>query len=189
MPSNVQIANLALTKLDVDRIMNFNEDNESARKVLAVYDMTRDMMLAKHPWNFATKRVALAQVTGTPAYGFTYIYQLPADCLRVLETDLDDDNVDYKIEENKRLLTDELSVKIKYIARIEDPIQFSQGFILAFYHELVAVLAYAFTNSRPLAVDAEALAAAKLRVGKSLDAQEGKPDELKSNTWKDSRLL
>ena len=184
--SNVKIVNMALNKIGARRIMTLDEDNEAARRANEIYEDTRDILLTKHPWNFATKRAALALVSGeTPAYEFDNVFALPSDYLRVEKSE-DDDTI-YKIE-GKRLLTNEDTINIKYIARITDPSKFSHGFVNALIYRLAADLAYAITNNVGLQKNMEDLAAFNLKVAKSEDAQEGTPDGLKANRWVLSRF-
>lgn len=185
MSSNVEIANLALSRLGADLILALDEDTENGRKVNAIYEIVRDIMLAKHPWNFALKRVSLALLSETPNFGFDSVFQLPPDYLRVIKTDQATD-VDYKIE-GKKLYTDVGEIKIQYIFQVTDPVEFSQGFVDAFYSELAAWLAYPITNNRGFADDIQKLAFANLKVAKSQDAQEGLPDDLDANEWLLSR--
>ena len=113
MPSNVDIANLALSNLGADRILAIDEDSENARKVDAIYIFVRDIVLSAHPWNFAVKRTTLALLTETPEFDFTYAFQLPSDYIRVLDTDIPTGK--YKIEAGKKLLSNSSAIKIKYI--------------------------------------------------------------------------
>lgn len=184
MASNVDIVNIALTNLGADTIMALDEESEGARKANVIYDIVRDIVLTKHPWNFAIKQAELSLLDETPVFKFTYIFQLPGDYLRVLE--MEDEDVEFKIK-GRKLYTDTGTVKIEYIARITDSEQFSAGFISAFSDELAARLAYPITNSRAIATDMRALALANLRVAKAEDAQEGTPDGLDADEWLNSR--
>ncbi len=185
MSSNVEIANLALSRLGADLILALDEDTENGRKVLAIYDVVRDIMLAMHPWNFALKRVSLALLAETPNFGFDNVFQLPPDYLRVIKTDQATD-VDYKIE-GKKLYTDVSSIKIQYIFRVTDPVEFSPGFVVAFSDELAARLAYPIVGSRSVGADIQKIALLSLKIAKSQDAQEGLPDDLDANEWLLSR--
>ena len=83
------------------------------------------MVLRSHPWNFANKRVELAQLTESPAFEYDFQFQLPADCLRVLKTD---DELDIFKIEGRQLLSNNAIVKILYTSRIEDTTQFDSLF-------------------------------------------------------------
>ena len=94
--SDSQIANVALTMLGSQRIAILSEDSEPARRVNAVYDILRDELLMEHPWTFAVERTSLAQLSDTPAFGYSYQYQLPSDCLKFL--DRKNQSYDFRVE-------------------------------------------------------------------------------------------
>jgi hypothetical protein len=169
MASKVQIVNMALTQLGSNRITNITEDTEQARKANAVYDLVRDEVMAAHPWNFAITRDSLAQLSDTPEYGYDYQYQIPSDCLRVI--DEEDYDTDFTIEGDK-LLCNESSVNIRYIKRITDTTKYSPGFIIALSARLAAELAYPIAQSRTLAEQLFQVYLDKLKIAKSQDAQE-----------------
>lgn len=181
--SVVRICNLALTVLGAARILSITEDSENARRCNAIFDDIRDEVLAVHPWNFAIKRVALGQLATAPAFGFAYQYQLPADCIRVLEMDTDNT---FKVE-GKYLLTDAGTVMIKYIARIEDASFFSSAFVTAMGERLAAELAYAITNSTSLRESMIKTYTFKNSFARAIDGQEGSPEEVSQNEAIDSR--
>ena len=85
--SEVQICNVALRKLGARRITALTDDTEEAKSCTDVFDRLRDKLLRIHPWNFATKRAALAVSTTSPAWGYDNAYPLPADCLRITSVD------------------------------------------------------------------------------------------------------
>lgn len=84
MASKTDVANRALTKLGDARIIDLTDDSEAAIVLNSMFDIVRDAELRKNNWNFSIKRDSLAALVTTPAFGFTYEYQLPGDCLRVL---------------------------------------------------------------------------------------------------------
>lgn len=84
--SQVQIVNVALTDIGQDRVISINDDNEAARVMRAIWDMTRDSLLAAHPWKFAIKRATLPALADAPL-GTTWVRQfaLPEECLRLVQ--------------------------------------------------------------------------------------------------------
>ena len=78
MPSETDIANVALRLVGGTRITSLTQATPNANAVNDIYSQIRDDML-EYPWNFATQRVELAQVSTTPAFGFDFAYALPAD--------------------------------------------------------------------------------------------------------------
>lgn len=115
--SFVQIANSALIKVGADTITSFADGTTESNVVNARYEECRDIVLRMHPWNCAVTRVVLAALVTVPAYDFSTEYQLPADCLRVLDVEGD---VEYRIE-GRKLLADSTPINLKYIRRITDP--------------------------------------------------------------------
>ena len=117
MASVVDICNGALNQLGASTILTLTEDSKNARLCNARYTQVRDSLFRSHPWNCLVKRIQLAQDTDTPAWGFSYQYTLPSDCLRVLQ--IKDYNLDYKIE-GRKLLINESAVYLIYSAQITD---------------------------------------------------------------------
>jgi len=85
MASVVQICNSALNQLGASSITALTENSKNARLCNERYETIRDAVFRSHPWNCLIKRVQLAKDTDTPAWGFSFQYTLPADCLRVLQ--------------------------------------------------------------------------------------------------------
>ena len=117
-----------------------------------------------------TKRQQLAADTDTPAWGFTQQYTIPADCLRIL-TILDYDS-DYKIE-GRKILTDNSTMKILYISRVEDPNEYDELLRETLSAALAADIAYAVTSSNPTATNMYRLFQDKLKEARFVDSTEG----------------
>jgi len=172
MASQVGICNLALTGLGAERIASISDNNENARRLTAIYESCLEDVLRSHPWNFALVRLQLALLVSTPVFGYDYEYQLPADCLRVLEvSDGSSLITNYKIEGRKLLLNYD-SVYIKYIAKVTDPNQYTSQFIFVLASRLAAELAYPITNNKATAELAMKVYLDKLQTCKATDAQE-----------------
>lgn len=182
---SVEICNLALVPLGADTIMDLDEDSENARKLKAIYSLVLKDILRAHPWNFALKRVELAQLVNTPLYGYSYYYQVPADYLRAVEIN-GENNIDYVVE-GDTLLCSEETVELRYIAYIEDSTLYDSNFISLLASRLEAELAYAITQSKTLADSKWAIYKIKLARARSADAQEGKPQKIQRNRWIESR--
>lgn len=158
MASVIQIANRALTKLGAARIISLGDDNKQSRAVLSCFDDLRDDELRSHRWSFAMRRTSLAADSEAPAFGFTYAYTLPADFLRldlvndefpavVMDNYIGVETLDYTIEGNKILANMAAPLKLRYIARIEDPNQMDVNFREALSCRIAAELAEDLTQS------------------------------------------
>ena len=184
MASKVSIANLALTILGADRITSLEDNAENAKRLTAIYDSTLEDVLRAHPWNFAIARIQLARLATTPLYEYDYEYQLPGNCLRVLSVS-DGTNIisDFKVE-GRKLLCDDTTIKIKYIANITDPNQYTSQFIYVLASRLAAEIAYAVTNNKATAEQMFELYLSRLQTAKETDAQESSSVEvLDEDLW------
>jgi hypothetical protein len=191
MATEVSICSNALRKLGDDPITSLTDNTERARLCNGFYEPARDSILRSHPWNFAITRATLAQLSATPAYGFSYQYALPTDpyCLRVLEMEYQD--YIFKIEHlagtGRVLLTDESTAKILYIGKIVDTAQFDSLFVDTLTAKLALDLAYPITNSVKVQENMFNLLQQKLSLARSVDGQEGFIDDLVSDTFTDFR--
>lgn len=131
--------------------MSIDDGSATARACKNFYEPIRDALLRAHPWNFARRRASLSRLATTPAFGYAYEYQLPTDCLRVLEFNEEDvvgvDRPDAYEIEGRKLLTDAGQANIVYIARISDTNQFDSLFVTALSLQMAAELAMPITQS------------------------------------------
>jgi|TARA_R110000803_G_scaffold209619_1_gene279634 hypothetical protein len=183
--SVVQIVNNALVKIGANAILTLTEDSEAARAANLIYEQIRDACIRDHVWNFAVNRVELGQISTAPAFEFSYQYNLPSDCLRVLR--MEDISMFYKIEGGK-LLTDEGTAKILYLARVEDVNLFDAMFVEAFSARLAAELSITLSESNTLYSNMMEMYKRKISDARSMDAQESGDLEIVADTWLDSRI-
>jgi hypothetical protein len=186
MATKVEICNSAIAKVRGKRILTLNDDTVEARILTDIYPRVMDDLLRAHPWNFAKRRAALAQLSTAPIWGYEYAYQLPSDYRRLLKTDIPT-GIPWELEEEKRLLTDYTLVNIQYIALVNES-KFDSCFceVLAFL--LAEQLAYPLTQGTALAQQMSAMATKKLQAARSFNAQErGSIVQVEANEWLDSR--
>jgi len=170
MASVVQICNSALNQLGASSITALTEDSKNARICNERYETIRDAVYRSHPWNCLVKRVQLAQDSDTPAWGFTYQYTLPSDCLRVLQ--IKDYNSDYKIE-GRKLLIDESDVYLIYLAIETDVNQLDILLRETISAGLAQDIAYAITSNLQVTKLMAEKYQAKLSEARHTDASEG----------------
>ena len=174
MTSAVDIANSALNNIGASTINSLTEDSVAARIVNQRYTFVRDAVFRAHPWNCLVRRASLAQNSTAPTWGYTYAYNLPTDpyCLRVLR--LEKLYLDYKVE-GRTIVSDEQTMKIKYIARVTDPNEYDTLLIETISARLAADTCYSITNSNSLVASMYSLYEAKLKEARFVDATEGMP--------------
>lgn len=112
MASVVDIANMALLRVGAEPIIDLDQDDSRARACKAVWPFVRRNVLRLHSWNAATVRTTLAPNTAAPAWDFATSYNLPADCLHMMEVDT---TTDWRVE-NGKIVTDATgALNVRYI--------------------------------------------------------------------------
>lgn len=159
MSSATDIANSALTKLGADRILALSDNQKEAREMNAIFTMRRDALLRAYNWSFAMTRAELSALVDGPAWGYTYYYQLPTDCLRVVQVSdewvpygLADyisgpDQEPYKIEGRKIATDYGAPLPIRYAKRVTETGEFDPMFTEAFACDLAFHACEAITQS------------------------------------------
>ncbi|MAH46173.1 hypothetical protein CMI37_10100 [Candidatus Pacearchaeota archaeon] len=194
MTSNVDICNSALNMVGASVITALTEDTKAARVCNQRYPFVRDAVFRAHPWNCLIRRVKLGQDATAPAYKYAYRYTLPSDpyCLRVLT--ISDDgaderrDIDFKVEGNRYLLTDEGTVYIQYVSRDEDPNQYDVLLTEALAARMASDIAYPLVGSSALSTNLFAIYEIKLKEARFADAQEGYPDDIVADTFTSARF-
>lgn len=200
MTSEVAIANRALTKLGAARILALTDDVKNAREINSMFESVRDDELRRHNWNFAITRTSLAALVATPSWGYERQFQLPSDCLRVVQVDefyyvsnLSDyrttADAPFQIEGRKILTSLDAPLKIRYVFRETDPQQWDSSFIEAFACRLALEACDAITqsNTKKDIIGREYDMAIKM--AKRVDAIENPPDAMPDDSWIMSRLV
>jgi hypothetical protein len=170
MASVVDICNGALNQLGATTILSLTEDSKNARLCNSRYTQVRDSLFRSHPWNCLQKRTSLAKDTATPAWGFTAQFTLPADCLRLLS--IIDYDLNHKVE-GRKILSNNSTMKILYIARITDPNEYDELLRETLSAALGADIAYGVTSSNPVAQNMYTLFQEKLKDARFVDSTEG----------------
>jgi len=197
--SNVAIANLALTKLGDLRILNLTDNTKPAREVNAVFDMTRDYLQRRFSWRFCIKRANLAADTSTPLWDWSYQYPIPTDCLRILQvgqwyptpdlSDLISTGGQEYVLEGKYILSNQAGpLKLRYLSKVTDPVQFDAAFDMAFSAYLAYILAEPLTASREQKQMAYQDYRNAIKDAVIANAIENPPESLADQTWILARL-
>lgn len=187
MASEVDIYNIALAFCGAEPVMDPLQLSTNAKILLAQFPTTRDAVLRAHPWNCAMARAVLAKNATAPAWGFDNQYTLPADpyCLRVYR--LEEPDADYQVE-GRRLLTNEgPPLRILYIARVIDTEQFDALLVQAIGARLAFAANYKLTRNAGLTAKAWDWYRDILAEARSMDGQEGSPEEFAPSEWLDAR--
>lgn len=152
MADETSIANLALAKLGISPIMALSDDSKQAQFANRFFAQTRDEVLSSHRWNFAMRRATLNRLATAPDFEWEFAYQLPVDCLRVVQLNGYEPNEpqgEFAIESDQ-LFTDAEEAQVRYIARVTDGSFYPALFTQALATMLASRLAGPLTGSREL---------------------------------------
>lgn len=194
MANEIQIANLALSRLGGYRIQSFSDATKEAREASLHYPLMRDSVLEDHDWDFARKRTLLA-LLATTYTGWAYAYQYPIDCLvaRSIISSVDANGISQFSEEtglpsagkaeyevisnaamNSRvILTDKASAELVYTGKVTDANMFSPLFVNALAWRLASDLAIPLKGKADLHNSLYALYTAELSKAKASMANQG----------------
>lgn len=143
----VTLGNRSLSKAGHYDFITSLTDNTKAASLIAInYIPVLRAMLRAHPWNFATRRATLAPLVATPTWndnGEQY-FQLPSDCVRVLNMQYLDDPFTV---EGGMLYYNGTTANILYTAFVSDPSLFDDLFSEAYTTMLAATIAPGLTDS------------------------------------------
>lgn len=181
MASVVDICNRALSRIGASRITSITDAVKPAKACNSAYNLVRDEVLREHPWNCTITRQALAPLSTDPVYEYDNQYQLPSDCLRLLEVQNND--YDYVIE-GRAILTDYGStLNIKYQKREEDPQQYDSLLVSVIAARLAWEICEELTQSRTKTMDKRDEYKQILAAAKMVDAQEQSPSTFDEDDW------
>ena len=186
MPSETDICNRALSRVGEARITSLTDDTKQARACNSAYAHVRDEVLRSHPWNSAITRTTLAKLSSSPAYGYDDQYQLPSDCLRVVE--IYETKLPWVVEGRKLLSDEGAPLSVRYVRREEDPNQYDPMLASAVAARLAIELCEELTQSntkreRALVEYEQILSRARMA-----DAQEQSPMPFEEDDWINARL-
>lgn len=194
MPDQTGLPNDALGQIGANRVTAIDDESINGKWCQILYPPLLDAELTAVHWKFAKKRQELAQDAIAPIFEFAYGYTLPADpwCLKVIEyngANLDTSNLSlfeattvfrFKIE-GRSLLTNDGSVKIVFLARIEDPNQWSGMFYQGLAAKLASKLALAIPKDSKKAKDLWDLGDSILSQAAAIDGQQGSVEPMRAD--------
>lgn len=176
--SETEICNLALSHLGESPIASLEDNTAASRACAQHYELARDEVLRSHRWNFAQGRRVLSRLAEAPEFRWAHKYQLPEDCLRVLEvndSEIGDWISDEYVIEGRELLTDADTVNLVYTKQITDVSLFDSLFVKALGYKLGVALSEIIRGTTTKTVElAEMYESLIAPLARRTDANEGK---------------
>lgn len=188
---------MALILCKSSRITDINSTTEiAAREAKALYEQTAREVMREHPWNCLTARENLPQ-NPTPAFGWSYSYTLPSQCVRLLSVN------GYKVEQNyvednytiegRDILTNASECKITYIEYTDDTSLFDPHLTRAIAHLLGSYLATIVATDDQLGLvlrdEYERRVLPKAKMSDSREQNHILPDPASTSAWVRARRI
>lgn len=183
--SDVSICNSALIKLGVETITALSDNTRQAKLCNEQYDKLRKSLLREHPWNFAIKRAALTASVTVPAWGFSHQFNVPNDCLRLIDTEYPQDK--YQVEDSI-ILANRDTLNIRYVHDVINTNKFTPDFSELLSLKIAIDLSYVLVQSNSLTQQLVGLYDRKLRDVRSFDGQENPAQDVTDDLFILSRL-
>lgn len=176
------ICNRALQLVgSAQQIMNLTDTTREARACTRAYDVCRRAELRSHPWNFSIKRAQLAADTSAPAFGATFRFPWPVDCLRVIVPR----NAEFNWQVEGRAIVSDNSapLNIRYIRDEEDATIFDAMFCETLAYRIALAIVEDLTQSATKRQILSGEYKNSLLEARRVDALESLPERPNDSTW------
>lgn len=172
MASKTEICNLALSNIGISQfIADVDAPSEKSNEAIVCrrwYDMSLNFALEDFDWNFARRRLLLAEVSITPPTTWAKVYSYPSDCAaaRAIEvpgvrTPYAEQRIPFEVAaesastgDYKVIYTNLVAAVLVYTKRITDAGLFDAQFTIALSWLLAANIAMPLTVNAKLAAQA-----------------------------------
>ena len=181
MPSVVDICNRALSRIGASRITSLTDEVEEARACNSAYTQIRDEVLRSAPWNSVSTRGTVAKNSTSPDFEYANSYQLPTDCIRVLDVYI---SMPWVVE-GRSMLTDasDVPMYIRYVKQETDPNQYDPLLASTVAARLAMELAEELTQSNTKRQLAQSEWQELLRMAKNADGHEQSQMTFEEFSW------
>lgn len=191
--SKVDICNLALGHLGItDTIANIDTPTNSKERTFALwYDVVRKTLLKNVVPNFALARDTVAQIPGTPTFGYAFKYAYPSNAVKLLGVGNIEDKLEERIAvEGGIIYTDEDSstgLNVRFIKNVTDVTAMSPEFQLLLSLYLAEKVCLAITQSTTKQAAITKKLPREMSSVSGLNAQENPPVRRSNSRFRQAR--
>lgn len=186
MAADIDIINVALSKLGEQNLLSITDPSPPGRLANRTYDDIRDAMIREYPWNFATKRASLAAEVTAPVWGFARSFALPSDLLRLISINNTSDQ-EWRNEGGKVVTDMTAPLEIRYVALVPVDLMDST-FREALAARLAMEWAEPLAQTTSVANSMATLYRNKLQVARVSDGQEDRLQTIDAPDFIDARF-
>ena len=198
MQNRTDVINMALRRCGAAGVNAAFQGSQGAEVANAAWKHCYNLVLSTFAWSFAQKQALLAQSATKPVLGYAYAYQLPGDCVTVMDCHgyRTEDGVAktghvLEVEKPKweivgrEIHSDEPALALRYIsnADVSMPESFANALAWRLAFEIAPYLEQASDNAQSYF----ALYQTALDEARAADRQQQEPKEL--SMWAESKIL
>ena len=176
------IANLALSNLGEARIQSLTENSSRARACSARIDGVLETVLRMAVWNSALERKLLTQIDA-PLFGWNYTFQLPSDCIKVVEVE----PVSKFHVEKRNILSNETTLYLLYVATPTDTNNLDSLLAEAIAMKLAVEIAETLTSKEGLKQEMAQKYFLALQEARSANSRDKTPEHRERSSWLDAK--
>ena len=189
--SQIQLYNEALLIVGANEISSVTEETNNATLCNRFFESARDYVTVNSRWNSVQSESSLTASVTDPVINDKWLKkaELPNDphCLRVLDCYVNGVSVDYEVI-GRFLYSNDLPLDIRYISRITDISAISPGLFQAIALYLAYKISYPVTRDLQSVKDIYSLYQDHIREARMLDAHEGTPVTIESDSLTEDRV-
>lgn len=187
------ICNLALGALgNFGTIGDIDTPTNDKERVFALwYDVCRQFTLKLQMPNFSLQRAVVAQLASVPAFGYSYNYALPPNCLKVLGIgEVRHKHNNYNVEGGCIQSDDPYpnGMPVRYIMDVTNVNAFSPEYIILLADYLAAYTCLSVTQDAGKSKALMEALPAKINIASGLNAQENRPVRINRSRYKEARF-
>lgn len=183
--TRTDIFNMALRRVGEQTIMDIATD-ECKNAVIGqlIFEPVYRELLRDENWNFAIKRVELAETVDSPPFGWSNSFMLPADYIKVIRLTYEQP---FKIE-GDLLLTNSDTASMVYVAYQDDMNKLDSKFVKNLYLALAVEMAYTLVENNTILNGLEGQLQKAELDARFVNSSEGTADYIDASDWRDSRI-
>lgn len=177
MADKLSIVNQALIRIGAEPIASFDDGDAQSLVASTLFDTISGALLSETPWHFALAGFNMAKIVPTPGTyrmmvdRYDYMYQLPADTIRVLGLE---SRCEFRLA-GSQLFTNDSPARLVYVANVP-PSAWRDYFTNLVVHELAASFAISITDTASRADTYKAYVREMKPRAMAIDAQQTPPE-------------
>lgn len=178
-------------------IASLNDPNPEARQCKLLWLSVLEEVLRAHEWRFATKIVALAQISGQTIPGWQYLYSEPAQCLFIRKVFSDTTVKNPDPCEFSKLLSPTTNVRAiavdispayaEFTVLVVDPNLWDPDFTKAYEYKLAAALSLSLTGDKAIGTAMLQIYQSILDSAKPMNRSESYVKQKKTSSYLEAR--